>query len=245
MTRAHRAIDFAWLAAAGLAFWALLAWWAGPEAISAPRETLARVVDYLGSAGFWRHARATGIAFGWACVLSLAGGAIIGMVLGSHRLAAEVGEPILGTLYSIPKVTLYPIILLIFGLSLSAKIAFGVLHGIFPVALLTIGAIRNTKQVYLKTARVLGLSRAETARRVLLPAILPELVTGLRIGFSSALLGTLVAELFASEEGLGFMLIRAMEAHKVVDIMALAFMLFAAATAIGGVLLAVEHRVHR
>ena len=50
--------------------------------------------------------------------------------------------------------------------------------------------------------------------------------------------------LFRSE-GLGFMLIRAMEAHKVVDIMALAFMLFAAATAIGGVLLAVEHRVHR
>ena len=58
-------------------------------------------------------------------------------------------------------------------------------------------------------------------------------------------LGGFSTELFASEEGLGFMLIRAMEAHKVVDIMALAFMLFAAATAIGGVLLAVEHRVHR
>ena len=47
MTRAHRAIDFAWLAAAGLAFWALLAWWAGPEAISAPRETLARVLEII------------------------------------------------------------------------------------------------------------------------------------------------------------------------------------------------------
>ena len=145
------------------------------------------------------RSRATGVAFGWACLISLVGGALIGAIIGMNRLATEVAEPILGTLYSIPKITLYPIILLIFGLSLSAKIAFGVLHGIFPVALLTIGAIRNTKQVYLKTARVLGLSRAETARRVLLPAILPELVTGLRIGFSSALLGTLVAELFASD----------------------------------------------
>jgi NitT/TauT family transport system permease protein len=245
MTRARRLLDFGWLVAGGLALWTLMAWAAGPEALSPPRETLTRVVDYLGAASFWRHARATGVAFGWACLISLVGGAITGGVIGMNRLASEVAEPILGTLYSIPKITLYPIILLVFGLSLSAKIAFGVLHGIFPVMLLTIGAIRNTRQVYLKTARVFGLTRLETARRVLLPAILPELVTGLRIGFSSALLGTLVAELFASEEGLGFMLIRAMEAHKVVDIMALAFVLFVAATAVGAALLAVEHRVHR
>jgi NitT/TauT family transport system permease protein len=240
-----RAFDYVVLALACLVLWAALAWIAGPDALSGPGETLARAAGYLGSAAFWKHARATGVAFGWACLLSLAGGAAIGVLIGMSKLAAEVGEPILGTLYSIPKITLYPIILLVFGLSLSAKIAFGVLHGIFPVALLTIGAIRNTKQVYLKTARVMRLTPMQTASTVLLPAILPELVTGLRIGFSSALLGTLIAELFASEEGLGFMLIRAMEAHKVVDIMALAFLLFAAAAAIGGLLLAIEGRVHR
>ena len=167
------------------------------------------------------------------------------MAIGMSKLASEVAGPILGTLYSIPKITLYPIVLLVFGLSLSAKVAFGALHGFFPVALLTIGAIRNTKQVYLKTARVMRLTRTQTAMTVLLPAILPELATGLRVGFSSALLGTLIAELFASEEGIGFMLIRAMEAHKVTDIMALAFLLFAAATGVGALLLAVEHRIHR
>ena len=241
----QRAVDYALLVAGGFAAWAALAWYAGPEAISTPAQTLTRAFDYLGAASFWRHARATGVAFGWACLLSLAGGALAGLALGASKLASEVAEPILGTLYSIPKITLYPIVLLIFGLSLSAKVAFGVLHGFFPVALLTMGAIRNTKQVYLKTARVLGLTRLQTATTVLLPAILPELVTGLRIGFSSALLGTLVAELFASEEGLGFMLIRAMEAHKVTDIMALAFLLFATATAIGAGLLALEHRIQK
>ena len=60
-----------------------------------------------------------------------------------------------------------------------------------------------------------------SARTVLLPAALPEIVTGLRIGFSATLLGTLIGELFASDQGLGFMLIRAMEAHKVLDIVAL------------------------
>jgi NitT/TauT family transport system permease protein len=62
-------------------------------------------------------------------------------------------------------------------------------------------------------------------RTVLLPAALPEIITGLRIGFSATLLGTLIGELFASDQGLGFMLIRAMEAHKVLDIMALTLLL--------------------
>ena len=166
-------------------------------------------------------------------------------LLGTSKLAAEVFEPLIGTLYTIPKITLYPVVLLLFGLGLSAKIAFGVLHGIFPVILLTIGAIRNMRQVYLKSARVMQLTRLQTALYILAPAVLPEIVTGLRIGFSSALLGTLVAELFASEEGLGFILIRAMEANKVSDVMALAFLLFAFAASVGGLLLAFEKRFHR
>jgi NitT/TauT family transport system permease protein len=240
-----RALDFTLLGVVVLALWWAFAWIAGPDALSPPLQTLMRDADFLSSASFWRHARATGVAFGWACLISLVGGALIGMLLGMSRLASEVGEPILGTLYSLPKITLYPIILLMFGLSMSAKVAFGVLHGIFPVILLTIGAIRNTKQVYLKTARVMRLTPLQTARTVVLPAILPEIMTGLRIGFSAALLGTLVAELFASEEGLGFMLIRAMEAHKVTDIMALSVLLFGFAAIIGGALLALEHRVQR
>ena len=170
---------------------------------------------------------------------------LAGLALGTNRLAGQVGEPILSSLYSIPKITLYPVILLVFGLGVSAKVAFGALHGIFPVALFAIGALRNTSPVLIKTARVLRLAPVETARTVLLPAALPEIVTGLRIGFSATLLGTLIGELFASDQGLGFMLIRAMEAHKVLDIVALTLLLFAFAAIANGLLLVVERRVHR
>ena len=54
-------------------------------------------------------------------------------MLGAHRLSGEVSEPILVALYSIPKITLYPVVLLLFGLGMSAKIAFGAIHGIIPV----------------------------------------------------------------------------------------------------------------
>src|SRR5262249_28367291 len=116
-------------------------------------------------------------------VVALVGGLLLGLALGANRLAGEVGEPILSSLYSIPKITLYPVILLVFGLGVSAKVAFGALHGIFPVALFAIGALRNTSPVLIKTARVLRLAPVETVRTVLLPAALPEIITGLRIGF--------------------------------------------------------------
>ena len=67
-------------------------------------------------------------------------------MLGAHRLSGEVAEPILVALYSIPKITLYPVILLLFGLGISAKIAFGVIHGIIPVAIFTMNAVRNIRE---------------------------------------------------------------------------------------------------
>jgi NitT/TauT family transport system permease protein len=245
MTAHARIFDYALLAAGILLAWVLLFQWAGPEALSPPGSTFRRVGELLASARFWQHAEATGLAFANACLIALIGGLAVGFALGANRFAGQVGEPILTTLYSIPKITLYPVILLIFGLGISAKVAFGALHGFFPVALFTIGAIKNTSPVLIKTARVMRLSPFEAIRTVLFPAAMPEIATGLRIGFSTTLLGTLIGELFASDRGVGFILIRAMEAHQVTDIMALTLLLFAFAAGANAVLLAIEHRVHR
>lgn len=245
MSARIRILDYFLLAAAMLVAWVLLFQWAGPEALSPPVPTFRRIGELLASGDFWGHVEATGIAFAYACVIALVGGLCIGFALGADRFAGQVGEPILSSLYSIPKITLYPVILLVFGLGVSAKVAFGALHGIFPVALFTIGAIKNTSPALIKTARVLRLSSLDAIRTVYFPAALPEIVTGLRIGFSTTLLGTLIGELFASDRGVGFILIRAMEAHKVEDIMALTLLLFAFAAGVNTVLLMIEHRVHR
>jgi NitT/TauT family transport system permease protein len=244
MTARARWLDYGFLIAGVWLAWVLLFQWAGPEALSPPGATLRRAGEYLASPTFWGHATATGIAFFFACVVALVGGLALGFVLGANRLARQVGEPMLSSLYSIPKITLYPVILLVFGLGISAKVAFGALHGLFPVALFTIGALKNMSPVLIKTARVMRLTPIATARSLLLPAALPEIVTGLRIGFSATLLGTLIGELFASDQGLGFILIRAMEAHKVIDIMALTLLLFAFAALANTLLLVVERRMH-
>ncbi len=245
MSARVRIVDYALLVIGLLIAWAVMFQWAGPEALSPPGETFRRIAEFGESPDFWGHVGATAIAFTYACLIALAGGLFIGFALGVSRFAGQVVEPMLTTLYAIPKITLYPVILLVFGLGVSAKVAFGALHGIFPVALFTIGALKNMSPALIKTARVLRLPTVDAIRTIYFPAALPEIVTGLRIGFSTTLLGTLIGELFASDRGIGFILIRAMEAHQVRDIMALTVLLFAVAAGFNAVLLAVEHRVHR
>ncbi len=193
--------------------------------ISSPREAGARLVALMSGARFWADVGETGFAFVIACLLSIMFGVLIGVGLGLSRLATEAFEPILVTFYSLPKVILYPLVLLAFGLGASAKIAFGVMHGLVPMALLTRNAIAEIKPVYLRSAKVMQLDGFATLRLVLLPAILPELVGGMRIAFSLSLLGVLIGEMFAAKRGLGFAAMNAMGLGDINTILAIGLFL--------------------
>jgi NitT/TauT family transport system permease protein len=232
--------DYALLVVGFLALWHLLHWAVGPNVVSSPWATIARAGELLGTPAFWGHANATVTAFALASVISIAAGIALGLWLGLRRFAGDVADPILGTLYSIPKITLYPIILLIFGLGVSAKIAFGVIHGVFPIAIFTMNAVRNVAPVYRRTALVMQLSPVTTAATIMAPAALPEILAGIRVGVALTLLGTLIGELFAATSGLGFALIRAMDVHAVVDILAITLLLFIFAAGVNASLRLIE-----
>jgi NitT/TauT family transport system permease protein len=219
----------------------------GETALTSPAQTLAYVGELFTTKGemFARHAWETVRAFLMALVLSYVIGLAIGIVLGAHKLSGAVGEPILVALYSLPKVTLYPVILLVFGLGLSAKVAFGAIHGIIPVAIFAMNAIRHIKPAYLKTAKTMRLAPRQVVFSVIVPATLPEIVTGLRVGFSLTLLGVIIGEMFASKQGLGFMVINAINLADVETMMAVAFLLFVAAAIANGILLWIDHRLHK
>lgn len=239
-----RLLDAALVAAALLALWQGIAWFAGDVALTGPAQTFAAAIDLWEAPRFYRHLGETLAAFAQALAISWLGGLGLGVALGASRLAGEVVEPVLVALYSLPKVTLYPMILLIFGLGMPAKVAFGALHGIAPVVIFTLNAVRNIKPVHLKTAAALRLPPLRTALKVLVPAALPEVVSGLRIGFSLTLLGVLLGEMFASKQGLGFMIINAIERNDVETMMAVTLLLFLFAGAANAALLAVDRHLH-
>jgi NitT/TauT family transport system permease protein len=227
-----------------LVFWELMYLIIGDVAMRSPWQTLRYTLKFTQTELFWTHLPNTLEAFAVALVIAVVLGLAIGFALGLHRLSAEAMEPMLVALYSIPKITLYPIILLAFGLGMSAKIAFGAIHGIIPVALFTLNAVRSTKPILLKTGRVLKLNPPAMVRSILFPAAVPEIFTGLRVGFSLTLIGTVLGEMFAAQHGLGYLLMNAIGLYNVDVIMSVTFLLVVFAAGVNAILLAIDRRLH-
>ncbi|HET6182276.1 MAG TPA: ABC transporter permease subunit [Acetobacteraceae bacterium] len=238
----RNARDAALMLAAIWAVWFACWWKAGDSAITPPGRTVAYAAELLGSANFWGHARATLAAFALALVISSLGGLALGLWLGLRRFAGEVAEPLLTSLYTIPKVTLYPVMLLLFGLGMSAKVAFGVIHGIIPVTLFTLAAIRNLPLVLLRSARAMRLGPWATAMHVMAPAVWPEIAGGLRVGFALTFLGVLIGEMFASQRGLGFLIINGINSHDVALTTSVTLIVVLAAIGMNALLLALDRR---
>ena len=159
------------LIAGVFACWQIAYWIVGDVALRSPWQTMRFTVELTQTHLFWLHLANTLQAFArGARDRRACSGSLIGFGLGMHRLSADAMEPMLVALYSIPKITLYPIMLLAFGLGMSAKVAFGAIHGIIPVALFTLNAVRGIRPILLKTGRVLKLDAPRwCARSCFLP----------------------------------------------------------------------------
>lgn len=225
--------------------WQALYEYAGEVALTSPLETAALSSQLIASPDFWPHLEETGLAFVQGLVIAIVCGLAIGLTLGAHRFSGEVAEPILVALYSIPKITLYPIILLFFGIGMPAKVAFGAIHGIIPIAIFSMGAIRNINPIYLRTARVMRVGPWALARTILFPAAIPEIFTGIRVGFALTLVGTLLGEMFGSQRGLGYLLMIAMGTHDMAVIMSITLLLVVFSVLVSVILLSVDRYLHR
>lgn len=225
--------------------WQILYEIAGEAALSPPGATIRFALVLLGSADFWPNVFLTFRAFGIALVISMGGGLVLGLILGLNRLLGEAYEPVLVAFYTVPKVAFYPVLLLCFGIGLAAEVAFGVIHGIVPVIIFTMNAVATVKPVLLKMARSLGLSRWQLMATVAMPAALPEIFTGLRVGFSLTLIGTLLSEMFGSRAGLGYLLMQAIGLNSVTRIMSLTLLIVVFAVIVNALLLVADKRLHR
>jgi NitT/TauT family transport system permease protein len=141
-----------------------------------------------------------------AYVLSVGLGVGVGLVVGSARHLHDVVSPFLVAAYAIPKILVLPWILLALGLGLAPAVAYGTLQGFFPICLLVIGGVRDLDRTPLLVARSMGARPGQIYRKVILPAALPAVLAGMRLGLVFCLLGVLVVEMFGGIRGMGFLL---------------------------------------
>ncbi|MBI3710588.1 MAG: ABC transporter permease subunit [Proteobacteria bacterium] len=241
----RRFSDSALLLVILLLIWELLYRVVGEIALTPPLATTFNAYVLLTSADFWPHVFTTFRALFLALIIEVIAGLFLGVVFGLNRLLGEVVEPVIVAFYSVPKIVFYPIVLMFCGIGIVSVVVFAIMHGILPILVFTMNAVRNVRPIFLKMARVMRLGFTETMWSIALPAAIPEVFTGLRIGFAATMLGVLLSEMFGSKSGLGFMLMNAIGLNQVNEITSLTLLLAGFAVSVNLVLLAVDKRLHR
>lgn len=225
--------------------WQVVHDYAGQEALAPPLQTVKHLWAMAQTGGFWGHVGETAKAIGLALLLSCVAGTLCGILVGMSPLASEVASPMLVALYSLPKVALYPLVLLFFGIGLPAKVVFGAMYGMIPMMLIAMNAISSMNGTLPRTARVMRLTRLQTIGTVLVPAIVPELVTGIRVSFSITFLGVMIGEMFASSRGLGFLIMNSIDINDTATMMAVTILIAGFAIAVNTGLMAAERSISK
>ena len=138
-------------------------------------------------------------------VIACGGGIALGAVVGGLARLRILLLPILSSLYAIPIVILYPVFTAWFGVGPESKIAFAGIYAFFPVVLSTAAGIRTIDPQYLVAARSMGATLTQLVTRVIIPAALPTVFTGLRLGGALAIIGVVVSEMLTAAAGIGYL----------------------------------------
>lgn len=136
-------------------------------------------------------------------LIAAVAGILCGLWLGSSRFWGRVLEPILTTFYAIPRIILYPVLLAIFGVGITSERYLAVLSAFFPIAVNSVAGVKSVNPTLTKLGRSVSANRRQLTTRIVLPAAAPAIMVGVRIGWSSAVVTVIAAELVASEGGLG------------------------------------------
>jgi NitT/TauT family transport system permease protein len=175
-----------------------------PALLPPPSAAAAELLIYARSGLLLSDLTATlGAAFG-GLLLGMLGGFLLGMLLGTWRAAADVVEPIFVALNSLPRVALAPVLIIWFGLGLTSKIVVSLLTVFFVVFFNTYLGVRSIDPDLVKAVRVMGATRSQTARIVVVPGVLQWVFAALRTSVSFGLTGAVVAEFVGSTAGLGY-----------------------------------------
>lgn len=170
---------------------------------SSPAEVVVAGVDLFRENEMLPHFVTTGTEL---LVGYVSGGALailLGFLMGYYRWFGALTDPIVMALYVTPRLAIYPVLVIWFGLGMGSKIIMVFLGTFFMVLINTIAGVRDVDQSLVRAARSFMASRTFILRKVIIPGSVPSIMTGLRQGFSQAVIAVITAEMFLSMSGLG------------------------------------------
>jgi NitT/TauT family transport system permease protein len=145
-----------------------------------------------------------GVAMAFAC----GGGILLGAIVGSLPRPRILIMPMVSSLYAVPLVILYPVFTVWLGIGSESKIAFAAIYGFLPTMLSTAAGIQTIDPQLLLAARSMGATLSQRLLRVVIPAAIPTVLSGLRVGGALVIVGVVVSEMLISSAGIGYLISR-------------------------------------
>lgn len=152
----------------------------------------------------WGYLKASGLEMLWGLLIIIVAGIPIGLIRGRSRVLHDLTDPWVNILYSTPYAIVIPILIFWSGIGNTSRIVVIVWAGILPLIINVTTGVRNLDSDYIRVATVFCASRLTFLRTVALPATLPYILAGVRLGIGRALVGAIVAELFLGNNGIGY-----------------------------------------
>lgn len=174
--------------------------------LSNPSAILGTLWGWIVDGSLWGHLGATLTVMMAGYAVGCAAGIALGLIFGFLPRAYRVLSPFVAAFYALPKIALAPLFIILLGIGMASKVALVAITVFFLLLINTIDGIRDVDRELIQALRIMGASRQEVMRKVLLPSALPWILTGARIAVRYAFTSTLLAELIAANRGLGFLI---------------------------------------
>jgi ABC-type nitrate/sulfonate/bicarbonate transport system permease component len=168
-----------------------------------------------------------------------------GFLLGERVHLAEAFNPVVHFILAIPQSVFLPVFILAFGIGFLEKVLFGITHAYFVIVVNSFAAVRSIPRPLVSAARVFGATPAQIYTRIYLPAMLPLILTGLRLGMIFCIIGVLLAEMYASRRGIGRLIFGWGESYQVPELMAGILLISVLTVAVNETMRLAELRVSR
>ena len=182
---------------------------------------------------------------GTAFAAAVATGIPLGLLMGQLPAVERALDPILQLFRQTSALALYPVFILLLGLGEASKVFVIFWATLFPILLATIGGVKEVDGRLIDMARTYGAGRLTVFRRVVLPAAVPAIFVGLRLGATTALLLLIAAEMIGANKGLGFQVMNAQYNFQIPEMFAAIALLALLGLAVNGLLVRAQKRICR
>jgi NitT/TauT family transport system permease protein len=179
-----------------------------PRYFPAPTTIGWTLADRVGAGDLGEHALVTLTRLAAAFAIAALPGVPLGLLMGIARPLRNVVEPYIAFIFPVPKITLLPFLLIILGVGEPAFVLTGATSAFFQIVISTLGGVQTMDPRLLEVGRNYGAHGARLFWKVILPATLPSIFTGLRLGLGLALVSLVAVEFIAAKSGLGHLVYR-------------------------------------